>query len=205
VGGTGTSLATVLFNTNGGAGAWSSNRSIDTVATLYGIHFLNANNGWVVGSHGIIRKTIDGGVNWTKQTHNISSIGDFRSVHFVNSTTGYAVGPNVFKTTNGGSTDWILQSGTVAGFYSVSFPDTATGYAVGQSGVIFKLARPTLILRITPRNHTFRNHEFFWMNQGISVYTQGVLFDLRGRQLQVQSVIPILPASASRRNSSGSW
>lgn len=61
-------------------------------------------------------------------------------VHFTNDNTGWAVGEQgtIIKTTNGGSS-WIIQnSGTYAGLNAVQFLNANLGFAVGDSGVILK-------------------------------------------------------------------
>ena len=55
------------------------------------------------------------------------------SVYFANANTGYAAGYNmtILKTTNGGSSWTIVNSGTQGGLNCVYFTDANTGYASG--------------------------------------------------------------------------
>jgi photosystem II stability/assembly factor-like uncharacterized protein len=106
---------------------------------LNSVCFVDANNGWVVGSGGTIFRTSDSGATWTKQT--CGTTRDLRAVYFRDGATGWAVGGNpvvgvgpigvVYKTTNGGQT-WGAQASNVSGvLYSVHFVDANTGWAVG--------------------------------------------------------------------------
>lgn len=100
---------------------------------FYGTNFVNETTGWVVGQNGAIRKTTNGGNNWT----DISIVsGFFFNVFFTNANTGWVVGQSgVQKTTNGG-TSW----GSVNNVYStgLSFPNSNTGYICGLNGYIAK-------------------------------------------------------------------
>ena len=101
-------------------------------------------HGYVVGdegygshSQGIIYKTTDGGITWSKSAITTDPL---TSVCFTNTNTGYAVGRsgNIVKTIDGG-TSWIsVVSGTTKPLYSVYFPDANIGYAVGATGTILK-------------------------------------------------------------------
>jgi photosystem II stability/assembly factor-like uncharacterized protein len=61
-------------------------------------------------------------------------------VKFISSTTGWAVGEygTILKTTNGGTTWIIQQSGTVYNLHGVSFTDANHGTVVGSGGTILR-------------------------------------------------------------------
>jgi photosystem II stability/assembly factor-like uncharacterized protein len=103
--------------------------------------FVDASNGWAVGSAGTIIHTTDGGARWSQQTTPGSVSGTaLRGVWFTSTTNGYTVGDGgiVLATTNGGTT-WTAQtSGTTADLWAVRFTDTNKGWIVGNSGTILK-------------------------------------------------------------------
>jgi large repetitive protein len=114
---------------------WTTQTS-GTTSTLYGVFFSDANNGWVVGTGGLIRHTVNGGTAWSAQTSTTTQ--NLRSVFFSSATSGWAVGNGgvIVHTTNGGTT-WVAQtSGVTSQLYDVYFLDANNGWAVGTGGVI---------------------------------------------------------------------
>lgn len=92
-----------------------------TFPTISGAHFLNSSVGWFVSSGGDVRKTVDGGVTWTKLSTNITD--NLTEVYFLDENTGFAggVGSKIFKTVDGGSTWTAIDvpggTGTLYGIY----------------------------------------------------------------------------------------
>jgi photosystem II stability/assembly factor-like uncharacterized protein len=87
----------VVVTTDGGA-TWTQH-SLQGEDSLVGVHFVDANVGWVVGDR--IHHTTDGGATWTLQP---TPQTGFRDVMFADATTGWAVGDNgvLLKTVTGG-------------------------------------------------------------------------------------------------------
>ena len=77
------------------------------------------------------------GPNW-KWQNPLPTGNSFYDVHFVDAQTGWAVGwvGTILKTTNGGSTWSIQNSGTPYHIYSIQFIDNQTGWAVGDSAIL---------------------------------------------------------------------
>ncbi len=137
----------LLKTTNGGS-SWIK---IDSVWYPESVFFIDANIGYTVGDDSwagwgnIVRKTVDGGINWTNQTVGFDLL---TSLYFIDEMTGYAVGSviagaggSVHKTTDGGIT-WTSQDIFLSP-RSVFFPNADTGYIAGYSigldhGAIFK-------------------------------------------------------------------
>ena len=130
-------------NTN----AWKYLKSSSKSDEYACVKFINANIGYVAGD-GMILKTTDRGINWTKQISETSN--DFECIYFPDANTGYAVGSYhdenmvysslILKTTDGGI-NWSKQnSGSLfdSRLYSVYFVDVNTGFAVGSDGIILK-------------------------------------------------------------------
>jgi photosystem II stability/assembly factor-like uncharacterized protein len=106
--------------------------------TLYSVYFADMNTGYIVGTSGLIIKTINSGLKWAKQTSNITK--SLKSVYFINENLGYTVGNDgiILKTINGGS-NWIKQtSGVDHDLSSVYFTSENTGFVAGESGTILK-------------------------------------------------------------------
>ncbi len=103
VGGSPTTPATgaVMKRTLDGGNTWSP-VTLPFVNTLYGVHFVNADSGFVVGNGGIIRITSDGGSSWATQTSPVAT--DLNKIQMLDATTGYIAGASgvILKTTNAG-------------------------------------------------------------------------------------------------------
>lgn len=125
----------------------------------YGIHFVDAQHGWMVGEYGNIRNTTDGGATWGSQhgslldelktmgvmASDVMSLAAFFRVHFVDTNNGFIVGGGgaVASTTDGGQTwHWISRDGTHADIPSMPIYDfvqpNANGklVAVGSNGLV---------------------------------------------------------------------
>ena len=130
-----------IYKTKNGGNNWST-LSSGTTYPLYSVFFLDANTGFIAGGDpynmtnpgGIILKTTDAGVTWTKTV--LPYV--LNSVYFPDPGTGYAVGYKltdhsgaVIKTTDGGATwNFIARLGN-SPLYSVFFTDSITGFVVG--------------------------------------------------------------------------
>ncbi len=123
----------VVFTTDGGQ-TWRRGSYRGT--TLYGVYFVNANTGWVVGGSGTIAKSTDGGSTWALETSPTSQ--NLLSVTFADANNGWAVGGNgvIIHTSNAGVT-WSKQtSGTSDFLEGVTFVDASSGWAAGGNVVL---------------------------------------------------------------------
>jgi photosystem II stability/assembly factor-like uncharacterized protein len=103
---------------------------------LYGVKFIDAKHGWVVGAFGTIARTSDGGNTWQAQPSKTTQ--SLYDVDFVDTQHGWVVGRQglILRTTDGGAT-WDAQtSGTSQHLFGVDFVDDQYGVAVGDFGVI---------------------------------------------------------------------
>jgi photosystem II stability/assembly factor-like uncharacterized protein len=134
---------------NGGVG-WSA-QSSGTAETLYGVHFVDDQIGYAVGTSTILR-TISGGASWSKEVREDA----LKSVHFVNRDTGWAVGNSavILRTRNGGST-WSQQNSEVStkSLLSVHFANARKGWAVGTAN--YPGYRDGMIMRTTDGGDTW--------------------------------------------------
>jgi photosystem II stability/assembly factor-like uncharacterized protein len=98
---------------------------------------VNQNIGTIVGSEGIVLRTVNGGVTWASQESGTTNT--LNDVFFTDSSTGAAVGNEgtILRTTDGGST-WSLQiSGTEEPLLGVSLTNGREGVAVGLVREVF--------------------------------------------------------------------
>jgi photosystem II stability/assembly factor-like uncharacterized protein len=108
---------------------------------LHGVHFRpDGRHGWAVGAGGVILRTTDAGVTWTRSLPTTFSLN---GVCFVDDTTGFAVGNSgtVMKTTDsGGSWTRLTNTNTSMNLMDVTFAlsDSLIGWAVGQNGVVLR-------------------------------------------------------------------
>lgn len=145
-----------LLKTNNGGTNWvyQTNSGVSSFITFDDICFADANNGWVVGGNGIIRRTTDAGATaWTAQT---SGTGfELLGIDFINTTTGFACGRQgvMFFTANGG-TSWSAQytGTTTATLWDIDMLSATSGFAVGDNGLILQYtvyspAQPIVLLQ----------------------------------------------------------
>src|SRR5215217_8188627 len=79
-----------------------------TEATLMGIHFLDAQNGWAVGASGTVLKTTDGGKKWKKAV--TGTRATLTSVFFVDRQKGWVTGSaGMLRRTLDGGDSWISK------------------------------------------------------------------------------------------------
>jgi photosystem II stability/assembly factor-like uncharacterized protein len=86
-------LGPAVMNTSNGGQTWGTSAAVDAASRMYDLHFVDAANGWSVGSGGILLHTSDGG-KWdgveTEVTKTITT--PLWGVSFIDATEGWAVG-----------------------------------------------------------------------------------------------------------------
>jgi photosystem II stability/assembly factor-like uncharacterized protein len=108
-------------------GNWEAQES-RTDANLIDVHFVDEQNGWVVG--GAVLRTTDGGQTWEE----VEELGDGQAVDFVDPLHGWILSrPNIFRTTDGGDT-WTTFEAPGLPIADIAFTDSQTGYTVAQIG-----------------------------------------------------------------------
>jgi len=102
------------------------------------------------------------------------------SVFFPIYSNGIAVGNNgtVIRTTNGGYSWSIINSGISNTLFSVTFPSTNTAYAAGVNGVVIKTTDngQNWVTKTQPVNDTLRSVWFTSDNTGFVVSRNGAIF-----------------------------
>jgi uncharacterized protein (TIGR03437 family) len=90
-----------IYCTRDGGNTWETRVSGLGGNGFYGVHLIGAHTGTVVGTHGQILRTTNGGLTWKEQTSGVSIA--LRAVSFGSALSGWAVGNGVLlRTTTGG-------------------------------------------------------------------------------------------------------
>lgn len=124
-------LVNLIFCLCSAEAVWKVMRSTAWQTHFRALHFVDAQNGWIVGDNGVIAHTSDGGATFLPQKSGTSD--SLSSVSFVNPKEGWAVGENgtIIHTKDGGE-NWETQvSGTKISLKSVQFINSRQGWAVG--------------------------------------------------------------------------
>jgi len=117
---------------------WTLIHPYPTLSSLMGVHFISDQEGWVVGSDGLIMHTNDGCETWDIQHKNFDE--SFWSIFFIDDSEGWAVGwSNIYHTTNKGET-WEKQTrpDVVGDLTDVYFVNPDTGWIVGTYKIVLK-------------------------------------------------------------------
>lgn len=119
--------------------AWNSDQGVPG-GTYNGIHFVNNNNGWAVGSNGSgsgqIINTTNGGTSWTLQTDPSPSSGVLNEVFFLSDQEGWAGGNfgKILYTSDGGANWNVINTGATNLIEGIHFTSSNNGYIVGGNG-----------------------------------------------------------------------
>lgn len=131
-------MSTILYTQNGG-GTWERVKN-PAEKHLWGVYFVDPENGWIVGEDGEVLHTKDGGKQWIRQTSKAEQ--PLFAVHFANLNTGWSVGSDglILNTIDGGQT-WERQKNPMKqSLRDVAFQDVKQGWAVGEEGTILHTA-----------------------------------------------------------------
>ncbi len=179
-------------------------------ASLCDVHFVDADYGWVVGAHGCIWHTKDGGSHWHQQKSNV----DVRlgGVWFQDRQIGWAVGGAtqpylwtsqgiVLRTTDGGQT-WEQQLVFVPALEEVKFFDPAHGVAWGRGSG----GEPAGVFASDDGGRNWRplgvGAPAFWWGGDFSNSRQGIIVGPRSQmaRLVAGDLVPIAPVQQSSLN-----
>lgn len=159
-----------------GDGTWTNVRPDLWRGDLYDVFFVDSLKGWVVGTHGRIGMTTDGGATW--DLHPPVPSGTYHAIDFVDSLRGWVVGSGglILHTTDGG-VSWVEQEsgvdlpltgidmvdslyGWVSG-YRTPTPDHAVVLRTRDGGTIWRESSPAL--ELWPNAVAFADRERGWV------------------------------------------
>ncbi|MGV8016629.1 MAG: YCF48-related protein [Ignavibacteria bacterium] len=125
-----------ILITNTTTSQWMYQKSATTI-NLYAVCFPNDFTGFVVGDSGLVMKTSNSGLKWSRQFISNSKLNN---VKFVDQYTGWVVSDKgeIFKTTSGGDTWETQKTGTTRALYALWFLNSSTGWAAGDTGTFLK-------------------------------------------------------------------
>jgi gliding motility-associated-like protein len=146
-------LAVTAFCATPGRAQWLNTQT----NSVYHLAMISVDTGYVCGWAGLVKKTVDAGVNWTYLETGTTS--ELNVIRFPHSTVGYAAGAGgtIIKTSNSGCL-WTRQTvPTTAAITGLAFADSATGWAVTNAGQIIKTTNSGLAwtIQYTPASTNF--------------------------------------------------
>jgi photosystem II stability/assembly factor-like uncharacterized protein len=111
----------------------------DTKENLNSVSFISLSTGIVVGNHGTILRTTNGGYKWD-MIHQSSTLNLY-GIAMVNANIAIAVGENgkILRSFSGGLTWDSVQTGSYITLRSVGFYSDHQGYAVGDGIVLYTI------------------------------------------------------------------
>jgi photosystem II stability/assembly factor-like uncharacterized protein len=116
-------------------------------------------------------------VNWTSKSNSITS--NLVHDYFTSDNIGYICGAGgvIYKTTDGGTSFTLLNSGTTQSLYDVFFTDANTGYVIGDGNTILKTtdAGATWNPLPAPNSTNYRRVFFLDTNTGFIVGGVGTI------------------------------
>jgi photosystem II stability/assembly factor-like uncharacterized protein len=128
-----------IFHTSDSWKTWieQSNKDILTLK-LKDVSFVDELNGWIVGKHGIILHTTDGGKSWGIQGNGVT-YNELEKVSAVDENNVFACGYNgtIVYTNDGENWSAIDHIETKNHFYGISMYDATHGIAVGNKETIY--------------------------------------------------------------------
>ncbi len=156
-----------LFSIDGAFAQWLPQNS-GTNNSLTSIFFVDNDNGWAVGSEGIILHTSDGGDNWFQQLSGTDNY--LRSVRFIDSLNGWIAGgmykhPElgiILRTCNGGLSWEEVYVDSLCWLTDIYFTDSLHGWAVGSYSVGW-LIRGTILHSDDGGISWYRQEPFYLM------------------------------------------
>ena len=139
-----TNSQTIDYTTNGGVTWQSGATPAGTYLFTYGLHFVDALNGWGVGTKENIVRTTDGGVTWQTQRGGLNAPRRFNAllldINMFDAQRGAAVGGGgMIFTTNDGGQNWIpRQNGSDFRVHKIVATDARHAWAGLEGGDILK-------------------------------------------------------------------
>jgi photosystem II stability/assembly factor-like uncharacterized protein len=116
---TGICIALLLLFTSSAFAQWQLQYEVQQNYSFLAVHFGSPTVGYIVGSGGVIFKTIDAGLTWTQMTS--PTTNTLNDVYFTSATDGWAVGSTgtILHTTDGTNWNIVATAGLTVSLYGV--------------------------------------------------------------------------------------
>jgi len=113
----------------------------DPPLALYGVKFIDSSKGWIVGMHGVLLRTEDGGETWIDQRGSLNVTDPLYAVE-IKGDRGWIVGDGgAYLLSEDGGKSWrFLEDRIKTRFWlhDVTFSDQSRGWVVGARGAVVK-------------------------------------------------------------------
>ena len=129
-----------ILRTADGGVSWEAGAT-PTTATLTGVYFADAQQGWAVGHEAIILHTADGGRTWTRQYQGSDLQMSFLDVCFIDAQCGFAVGSyGLFLETRDGGRTWVERKVIEEDCHlnRITLAPDGTLYIAGERGTLLR-------------------------------------------------------------------
>jgi photosystem II stability/assembly factor-like uncharacterized protein len=116
---------------------------LNTNTDFVDVCFPDSLTGWILGTKGLLLKTVDGGLSWETQIENDTIYPNYYfDVCFVDRFHGWITANygELFHTVDGGTTWFPQNTNTGLPLYSVHFIDTLKGWVCGHHNIIMYTA-----------------------------------------------------------------
>ncbi|GAA5042594.1 hypothetical protein GCM10011506_45250 [Marivirga lumbricoides] len=125
-----------IIKTTDGGETWEPTADQTTMSYVGGLHFFDAEHGYIAGRSKIM-ETTNGGDSW-EEIYAAPGGESLLNMVFLNDNIGYAIGSAglILKSTDGGLNWESKRDGVVTTLRSVEFTSYTEGYAVGNAGTI---------------------------------------------------------------------
>ena len=119
--------------------SWSWQHPYPTGAHIYGIQFINNNNGWIVTVMGAVFRTDDGGISWEELYRIPGATKLLSGIFFKTVSEGWASGEDgILLHTIDGGLSWATSNPSSNTLVSIEFIDDNYGSIVGHGGTILR-------------------------------------------------------------------
>ncbi len=173
-----------------------------TGENLHSVACLDASHAWILGNHGTIYCSPDGGTTWNKQETGLDVL--LEDAVFISKDEGWAVGVagTIIHTPDGGKTWKQQKSPTGKDLLDVFFLDAQHGWAVGEYGTIINTADggATWASQIEEKDTVYNCIFFADVNSGWVVGEFGTILHTEdgGKSWNPQECKDIIPAVSAK-------
>jgi photosystem II stability/assembly factor-like uncharacterized protein len=156
-----------LLRTRNGGQSWHR-QGLAFSLTPQTIWMFNDSVGLIGTSTGTFYKSTDG---FNTRVSVSTTSGSTKALYFINSSTGFAIAnnTNIKKTTDGGSTWSIINTGNTNILFGLYFLDATTGFACGTSGTILRTVDGGATWQALTTGYTYNFNDVYFLNSSVGI------------------------------------